>query len=272
MNRFLFHTAIAAFVTVCAVAVPTHQAAADSPLSSSVTTRAWVGVVLGDADSQPGVEVDTVLRRSPAYAAGIEDGNRILSVNGRQVRTPGKLESILHRQPAGRTISMSIERDGDTEEVELSLMPSPDAGEVLRLHHRGYDVPSVRLQDLDGQPVDLSDIGDRPVVLEFWATWCSVCRQVSRKLEAAVDEHPGAFDVLSITSEDASTVTEHLETQPKAHDIAIDPDERAHEEFLVNSYPFVAVINPDGTIEDVTTNVGAVDDLIHKLIKDRQDE
>jgi thiol-disulfide isomerase/thioredoxin len=40
----------------------------------------------------------------------------------------------------------------------------------------GSKAPVVTVDDLDGEPVDLGRyIGRKPVLLEFWATWCEVC-------------------------------------------------------------------------------------------------
>lgn len=266
MQYLLFRSTMwtLAFLVLGATLITT-EAEAMGPTSS----RTWVGVVLGDADSQPGVEVDVVLRRSPAHQAGLQDGDRILSVNRRTVRTPGKLESILGQQRPGRTITMSVERDGSTLDLEIEVSLSPSASRVLELHHRGFPLPDLELTDLDGDKIDLTASRDAPLVLEFWATWCTVCRQVSRKLEGALEKSPDSFEVLSVTGEDADTVREHLATHPKAHEIALDPDSRAHDALLVHSYPFLLVIDPDGEVIAVTNRIDNVDSLIEDLVADQ---
>ena len=42
----------------------------------------------------------------------------------------------------------------------------------------GDPLPAVSANDMDGHPVDLKQlIGNKPVMLIFWASWCSRCRE-----------------------------------------------------------------------------------------------
>ncbi len=50
----------------------------------------------------------------------------------------------------------------------------------------GARAPAVKVNDLEGKPVDLGQyIGKRPVFLEFWATWCDLCEELLPELRAA---------------------------------------------------------------------------------------
>ena len=54
----------------------------------------------------------------------------------------------------------------------------------------GRPAPDFRLTDLDGNEVQLSDHLGRPVVLNFWSTWCIPCKQEHPVLLEAAKLYP----------------------------------------------------------------------------------
>lgn len=53
----------------------------------------------------------------------------------------------------------------------------------------GDPVPNFTLQTLDGKPVTFSSLQGRPVVFNFWATWCPPCRREMPLLDAVQKEY-----------------------------------------------------------------------------------
>jgi len=60
------------------------------------------------------------------------------------------------------------------------------------------------LNDLDGNPVRLSDFGGKVVMLEFWATWCPPCRLAMPDIIALYEEyHDRGFEIIAISLDES---------------------------------------------------------------------
>lgn len=55
----------------------------------------------------------------------------------------------------------------------------------------GEAAPNFTSYDLQGNKVSLSEFGSRPVLLTFWATWCTVCKEELPALQA-LEQHYSA--------------------------------------------------------------------------------
>ncbi|WDS37006.1 TlpA disulfide reductase family protein [Pseudoxanthomonas sp.] len=66
--------------------------------------------------------------------------------------------------------------------------------------------PSLRLPDLAGVPRDLSQWRGRPVLLNYWATWCGPCLKELPELEAfsrTQAARPGGIQLVGVAQDDA---------------------------------------------------------------------
>ncbi len=62
----------------------------------------------------------------------------------------------------------------------------------------GFRAPDFELADLNGKSVRLGDLRGRPILLNFWATWCPPCRKEKPELQAFAQEHGDKISVVGV--------------------------------------------------------------------------
>ncbi len=133
----------------------------------------------------------------------------------------------------------------------------------------GETPPAVTLQHLNGDSVSLSQwIGKKPVIIEFWATWCPICAELLPRMEAAYKKYGdrAAFLVVAIAvNESQNTVRRHLEKQPMPFTFLWDGNGAAVRAFQAPATSYVAVLDTKGHV--VYTGVGADQDIEAALEK-----
>jgi peroxiredoxin len=69
---------------------------------------------------------------------------------------------------------------------------------------KGKPAPAFTLVNLDGKKVSLSDYRGRPVIVNFWATWCAPCKLEMPWFEEFRAKYAGqGFEILGIAEDDA---------------------------------------------------------------------
>lgn len=77
----------------------------------------------------------------------------------------------------------------------------------------GQAAPDLTLRTADGRGVRLSDFRGRPVVLNFWASWCAPCRQEEGPLKQAAARWQGRVQFLGVDFKDDQAAATAYERQ-----------------------------------------------------------
>ena len=89
------------------------------------------GVLVGAPSAASGVVISTVGNGTPAAAAGLRAGDRIVSANGRKLTVIGQLQATVEETPIGEELTLLVDRNGQRIEVKVRPQPQPGAGETL---------------------------------------------------------------------------------------------------------------------------------------------
>lgn len=110
--------------------------------------------------------------------------------------------------------------------------------------------PDYELQDMDGRIHRLSDLQGKPVVVNFWATWCPPCREEMPSMQRAWErlEAEGVEMVAINVGESVDTVFEFTATYPVEFTLLFDLDNSVSSEWPMRGLPTTFVIDPQGKI------------------------
>ena len=110
----------------------------------------------------------------------------------------------------------------------------------------------------DGPAVDLAAYRGRPLVVNFWATWCAPCVEEMPDFDAVAGELGDRVAFLGVDVADAPRFAEPFAQELGIdYDLAIDPDRSLAAEVGVASMPTTLFVDAEGTI--VHRAYGALD-------------
>ena len=112
--------------------------------------------------------------------------------------------------------------------------------------------PDFELKDIHGQPISLEQFKGKPILLNFWATWCGPCREelpsMQRMHEAS--KKSGEFHVvaISIDRSNMKKVSRYAENLNLTFPILLDPDRETRKAYFIRGLPTSYLIDADGKL------------------------
>ena len=133
----------------------------------------------------------------------------------------------------------------------------------------GSTAPAVIVHTLDGKQVDLGQyIGKKPMLIEFWATWCGNCRELMPALLEAEKKYGKNVKFLALAvaiNQSPERVRRFIAAHPVPHETLYDTDGKAAGAFDAPATSYVVVLDKTGKV--VYTGLGGKQDLEAALKK-----
>ncbi len=114
----------------------------------------------------------------------------------------------------------------------------------------GQMAPDFEMVYPDGRRVRLSDLRGKPVVVNFWASWCGPCRVEMPELVRVYEAHRSeGLVILAVNlQESAGEVQAFVEEFDMRFPVILDPDGRVADRYQIRSLPSSIFIDRDGMI------------------------
>ncbi len=171
-----------------------------------------------------------------------------------QTQSSGEAESSGEEAGAGSTDSIG---DPGTEAAESEAADAGASGdeasgsEASGTKEEAAYAPDFTVYDQEGNAVRLSDYRGKPVVLNFWASWCGPCRSEMPDFDEAYQEMGDEIQFLMVNLTDGSRETvegasEFVKEQGYSFPILFDSSYEASTAYQVFSIPTTIFIDAEG--------------------------
>ena len=134
-------------------------------------------------------------------------------------------------------------------------------------------MPALRLPCLvGGEEVAMDDLGDRPVLVNLWASWCAPCREEMPLLQAAHERYGDRIGFLGVNTEDPRSAAASLLTDlGVTYASVVDQDRRLLDELAAPGLPVTLAVAGDGRV--LARQVGQMsaerlEELVEELLAD----
>jgi thiol-disulfide isomerase/thioredoxin len=137
----------------------------------------------------------------------------------------------------------------------------------------GAQAPAVTVHDLDGKSVNLGEyIGKKPVLLEFWATWCTNCEELLPRVRSAQATYGGKVEFIGVNvtvNQSPERVRRYLEANKPPYRTLYDDMGTSTRAYQVPATSYVVIVDRAGKV--AYTGLGGEQDLESPLRRVTQD-
>jgi len=143
--------------------------------------------------------------------------------------------------------SQVVTTGGVTGGDAAALAPAPVAG---------HPAPDFALETLDGETIRLSDFVGKPVLVNFWATWCAPCRAEFPDFQEASIDNADKLVIIGInntTADQPELVDDFVAEMGATFPIVLDQDGKVSESYQIRGLPTSIFVDRDGIVQEVFT-------------------
>jgi cytochrome c biogenesis protein CcmG, thiol:disulfide interchange protein DsbE len=145
--------------------------------------------------------------------------------------------------------------------IVLVFALMPDVGQAQHDHSAGKNAgPQIgaaampfELKTLDGKSIDLTSFRGKPLMMNFFASWCDPCREEMPLInDLAAKASTNGYNVLAVAVEDGrAAVTQYAKESKLIFPIALDLNSTVKRAYRIFGPPATFFIDRQGIIRDI---------------------
>lgn len=126
-------------------------------------------------------------------------------------------------------------------------------GAATKLQQAAHpSMPSIAINDLNGQTVQLQSLAGKPMVINLWASWCGPCRREMPVLMEAQHSRNDVRFVFANQGESAAQIGRYLQDNRLAlRHVLVDVHSQLSQHYRAPGYPTTLFLDAEGKLEDM---------------------
>lgn len=224
------------------------------------SAKAWLGVEMrASPRGEAGVQLRSIFPGSPAARAGLQPEDVLVSLNGQAALSPDQVADWVEAQAVNTAVAVGVRRRGQERLLRVELEGAPVFEDRVRLALVGRRAPEIEgVLTFQGEPATLAELRGKVVLLEFWASFCGVCRYLSPQLERMQRVYrPQGVEVIGITVDPPAVGAEVAAQMAVSYTLASDGEGRVTRSYYASQVPLLVLIDQKGHVRDLMVGLSA---------------
>lgn len=175
--------------------------------------------------------------------------------------------SALYEKLSGENGNGNLVIDGSQNASSSDIKSSDSSATDAKSEQDAKNLaPNFTMLDKDGKTVELSSKKGKPIILNFWASWCPPCKAEMPDFEEAYKKYGNEVEFMMVNLTDGYQETlqkakEHISSNGYTFPVYFDTESTGAYAYNISSVPATYVIDAEGNIVDHAIGMMTAEDL-----------
>ncbi|OXM84116.1 TlpA family protein disulfide reductase [Paenibacillus rigui] len=150
-------------------------------------------------------------------------------------------------------VGLAMYQSGTIKETSQASAAAAGMGSAVEMA-RNKPVPGFTLESLDGHTYQVGGQREKPLMINFWATWCGPCHEEAPDLKQVYEKYKDKFDVYAVNVTKGDRVADvkgFVKQYQLPFPVLLDKEGKAAEMYRILFVPTSFLIDKQGVLRDV---------------------